>query len=48
MNPIETIKKGILDNDMQQVSKGFELLTGQEVRPKETTAGDLELLEEEK
>ena len=35
MNPIETIKKGILDNDMQQVSKGFELLTGQEVRPEE-------------
>ena len=32
---------------MQQVIEGFELLTGQEVRPKETTAGDLELLEEE-
>ena len=47
MNPIETIKKGILDNDMQQVSKGFELLTGQKVRTEETTAGDLELLEQE-
>jgi len=33
MNPIETIKKGIINNDMQQVIKGFELLTGQEVSP---------------
>ena len=47
MNPIDKIKKGILDNDMQQVIEGFELLTGQEVRPKETTVGDLELLEQE-
>ena len=47
MSPIDKIKKGILDNDMQQVIEGFELLTGQEVRPKETTAGDLELLEDE-
>ena len=47
MNPIDTIKKGILDNDMQQVIKGFELLTGQEVRPEETTVGNLELLAEE-
>ena len=47
MSPIDKIKKGILDNDMQQVIEGFELLTGQEVRPKETTVGDLELLEQE-
>ena len=47
MNPIDKIKKGILDNDMQQVTEGFKLLTGQEVRPKETTVGDLELLEQE-
>jgi hypothetical protein len=47
MSPIAKIKKGILDNDMQQVIEGFELLTGEEIRPKETTVGDLELLEEE-
>ena len=47
MNPIDKIKKGILDNDMQQVIEGFESLTGQEIRPKETTVGDLELLEDE-
>jgi len=33
MNPIDTIKKGILDNDMEQVIKGFTALTGEEVRP---------------
>ena len=47
MSPLDKIKKGILDNDMEQVIKGFELLTGQEVRSKKTTVGDLELLEEE-
>jgi len=47
MSPLDKIKKGILDNDMQQVTEGFELLTGQEVRPKKTTVGDLELLEKE-
>ena len=47
MSPIDKIKKGILDNDMQQVTEGFKLLTGQEVSPKETTVGDLELLEDE-
>ena len=48
MTPIDKIKKGILDNDMEQVIQGFESLTGEEVRPKETTVGDLELLEKEK
>ena len=33
MNPIDTIKKGILDNDMEQVIQGFTALTGEEVRP---------------
>ncbi len=33
MNPIDTIKKGILNNDMEQVIKGFSVLTGEEVRP---------------
>lgn len=47
MSSIDKIKKGILDNDMEQVIKGFKSLTGQEVRPKETTVGGLELLEEE-
>ena len=47
MSPIAKIKKGILDNDMQQVIEGFEFHTGEEVRSKETTVGDLELLEEE-
>jgi len=33
MNPIDTIKKGILNNDMEQVIQGFSALTGEEVRP---------------
>tara|TARA_Y100000004_G_scaffold60060_1_gene67014 strand:+ start:13949 stop:14407 length:459 start_codon:yes stop_codon:yes gene_type:complete len=33
MNPIDTIKKGIINNDMEQIIQGFSVLTGEEVRP---------------
>tara|TARA_Y100000593_G_scaffold28444_1_gene56752 strand:+ start:14066 stop:14530 length:465 start_codon:yes stop_codon:yes gene_type:complete len=33
MNPIDTIKKGIINNDMGQIIQGFSVLTGEEVRP---------------
>jgi hypothetical protein len=33
MTPIDKIKEGILSNDMEQITQGFMLLTGEEVRP---------------
>ena len=33
MTPLETIKTGILNNDMEEVIQGFMELTGEEVRP---------------
>ena len=33
MTPLETIKTGILNNDMEKVIQGFMELTGEEVRP---------------
>ena len=33
MTPIDKFKEGILADDMEQVIKGFKLLTGEEVRP---------------
>ena len=35
MSPIDKIRKGILSNDMEQVTQGFKLLTGEEIRPEE-------------
>ena len=35
MNPIDKIKKGIINNDMEQIIQGFQSLTGEEVRPEE-------------
>ena len=34
MTPLETIKTGILNNDMEEVIQGYMALTGEEVRPK--------------
>ena len=36
MNPIDKIKKGIINNDMEQIIQGFQILTGEEVRPEES------------
>ena len=33
MTPLETIKTGILNNDMEKIIQGFMVLTGEEVRP---------------
>tara|TARA_R110000824_G_scaffold14985_5_gene63382 strand:- start:4869 stop:5315 length:447 start_codon:yes stop_codon:yes gene_type:complete len=33
MNPIDTIKEGILTNDMEVIVQGFMALTGEEIRP---------------
>ena len=33
MTPIDKIKEGILNNDMEQIIQGFKLLTGEEIRP---------------
>ena len=33
MTPIDKIKKGILNDDMEEIIQGFKLLTGEEVRP---------------
>ena len=35
MNPIDKIKKGIINNDMEQIIQGFQMLTGEEVRPEQ-------------
>ena len=32
MNPIDKIKKGIINNDMEQIIQGFAVLTGEEIR----------------
>jgi len=37
MSPLELIKNGILDNDFEKIIQGYTLLTGEEVRPEETT-----------
>jgi len=38
MSPIDKIKDGIINNDMEKIIEGFRLLTGEEVKPeKETT-----------
>ena len=37
MSPLELIKNGILENDLEKVIQGYVLLTGEEVRPKEAT-----------
>ena len=34
MTPLETIKTGILNDDMEEVIQGYMALTGEEVRPK--------------
>tara|TARA_R110002051_G_scaffold296426_1_gene362539 strand:- start:1181 stop:1600 length:420 start_codon:yes stop_codon:yes gene_type:complete len=34
MTPLETIKTGILNDDMEKVIQGYMVLTGEEVRPK--------------
>ena len=34
MTPLETIKTGILNNDMEEVIQGYMALTGEEGRPK--------------
>ena len=39
MNPIDKIKKGIINNDMEQIIQGFAVLTGEEIRP---AGGDAE------
>ena len=33
MNPIDKIKEGIINNDMEQIIQGFAILTGEEIRP---------------
>ena len=33
MNPIDKIKKGIINNDMEQIIQGFAVITGEEIRP---------------
>ena len=33
MTPTDKIKKGILNDDMEEIIQGFKLLTGEEVRP---------------
>ena len=33
MTPLETIKIGILNNDMEKIIQGFMALTGEEIRP---------------
>ena len=35
MSPLELIKNGILENDLEKVIQGYALLTGEEVRPRE-------------
>tara|TARA_R100001244_G_scaffold120565_3_gene90182 strand:- start:1248 stop:1706 length:459 start_codon:yes stop_codon:yes gene_type:complete len=35
MSPIDKIRKGIIENDMQQIIKGFGLLTGEKIEPRE-------------
>ena len=39
MSPIDKIKEGILGNDMEEIIKGFELLTGEKLEPKEKEKG---------
>ena len=39
MTPLETIKIGILNNDMEKVIQGFMALTGEEIRPKTSEDG---------
>jgi|TARA_R110000744_G_scaffold138936_3_gene249853 hypothetical protein len=36
MSPLELIKNGILENDLEKVIQGYTLLTGEEVRPNKT------------
>ena len=33
MNPIDKIKEGIINNDMEKIIQGFAILTGEEIRP---------------
>ena len=35
MSPKDKIRKGILSNDMEQVTQGFKLPTGEEIRREE-------------
>ena len=35
MSPIDKIRQGIIENDRQQIIKGFEELTGETVKPKD-------------
>lgn len=35
MSPLDLIKNGILENDLEKVIQGYTLLTGEEVKPKE-------------
>tara|TARA_R100001244_G_scaffold17367_1_gene18697 strand:- start:2766 stop:3218 length:453 start_codon:yes stop_codon:yes gene_type:complete len=35
MSPLELIKNGILENDLEKVIQGYAILTGEEVRPRE-------------
>tara|TARA_R100000008_G_C3585401_1_gene171857 strand:- start:605 stop:1027 length:423 start_codon:yes stop_codon:yes gene_type:complete len=35
MSPLESIKKGILNNDMEEIIQGYMALTGEEVRPED-------------
>ena len=34
MSPIDKIRKGIIENDMRQIIKGFGLLTGEKIEPR--------------
>ena len=42
MNPIGKIKEGILNNDMEEVIRGFQLLTGEKLKPTENKEANKE------
>lgn len=37
MSPLDLIKNGILEDDLEKVIQGYALLTGEEIRPREAT-----------
>lgn len=45
MSPIDKIRKGIVENDMRQIIKGFEQLTGENIKP--VVSSNLEVQNEE-
>jgi hypothetical protein len=37
MSPLDLIKNGILENDLEKIIQGYAILTGEEVKPREAT-----------